>query len=156
MSKGIYALALISFLLGLAILAHACGCCALACWIDIWWVLVYSRSSALHSSQSFASLLQRCWILSCIMWFVIVFHVDRWFTHPNSRARYLASWEGSSSFCIVACSTCSNFAWLHYIWLCLHCICVVCYMPGSIAWYYWKPVWCRGAQHQRQLEMVRF
>ena len=30
MSKGIHALVLIAFLLGLAALAHACGCCALA------------------------------------------------------------------------------------------------------------------------------
>ena len=30
MIKGIHALALIAFLLGLAALAHACGCCALA------------------------------------------------------------------------------------------------------------------------------
>ena len=29
MSKGIHALALIAFLLGLAVLAHACGSCAL-------------------------------------------------------------------------------------------------------------------------------
>ena len=50
MSKGIHALALIAFLLGLAALAHACGCCALAAGLIYDGGLAYSGSSILHSS----------------------------------------------------------------------------------------------------------
>ena len=86
--------------------------------IDIWWGLVYIGSSALHSIQPFASLLHKYWVLFCIMWVVIVFHVAQ--QHCTSR---LEHWFGILE--VVehhpGCFCCQKNAWMYimfaYVWM---------------------------------------
>ena len=59
--------------------------------------------------------------------------------------RYLTSWEGTCSVCIVACDTCSNVAWLHCILFRFHCTCIGCCILCSMTWHCAKLVWCSGA-----------
>ena len=87
-------------------------------WTDTCWGLVYSGPSALHSSQPFALLLQGRWIMFCIMWFVIVFHVAQWLC--TSRLEQQPSSLGVVEHhpgCLWCRSNCCMHVVIAYVWM---------------------------------------